>query len=109
MIPAGKTVAIVGASGNGKSTIVGLLERYLIVKLCLTVKTENRIYRFYDVDEGSVSIDGNDIRTLDPSWLRNRALGLISQEPILFGTTILENIRYGKPEATDDEVGTQVK
>ncbi|XP_066249380.1 mitochondrial potassium channel ATP-binding subunit-like isoform X2 [Euwallacea similis] len=85
-VQAGKTVAIVGASGNGKSTIVALLER------------------FYDVDRGAVTIDGHDIRSLDPSWLRRRALGLISQEPVLFGTTILENIRYGKPEATDDEV-----
>ncbi|XP_060517346.1 mitochondrial potassium channel ATP-binding subunit-like isoform X2 [Cylas formicarius] len=84
-VPSGKTIAIVGASGNGKSTIVALLER------------------FYDVNNGSVSIDGYDIRTLDPSWLRGKVLGLISQEPILFGTTILENIRYGKPEATDGE------
>ncbi|KAH1000660.1 hypothetical protein HUJ04_012965 [Dendroctonus ponderosae] len=85
-VPAGKTVAIVGASGNGKSTIVALVER------------------FYDVDNGSVKIDGYDLKTLDPSWLRRKALGLISQEPILFGTTILENIRYGKPDATDEDV-----
>lgn len=56
------------------------------------------------MDSGSVTIDGHDIRTLDPTWLRRKAIGLISQEPILFGTTILENIRYGKPEATDEEV-----
>ncbi|XP_030765142.1 ATP-binding cassette sub-family B member 8, mitochondrial isoform X2 [Sitophilus oryzae] len=85
-IPSGKTIAIVGSSGNGKSTIVALLER------------------FYDVNGGSICIDGHDIKTLDPTWLRQNILGLISQEPILFGTTILENIRYGRPEATDEEV-----
>ncbi|XP_018566195.1 ATP-binding cassette sub-family B member 8, mitochondrial [Anoplophora glabripennis] len=85
-VPAGKTVAIVGASGNGKSTIVALLER------------------FYDVKGGSITLDGRDIRTLDPSKLRGKTLGLISQEPVLFGTSILENIRYGRPEATDQEV-----
>lgn len=85
-IPAGKTVAIVGASGNGKSTVVSLLER------------------FYDVKDGSITIDGHDIRSLDPSWLRGKILGLISQEPVLFGTSIMENIRYGKPDATDEEV-----
>ncbi|CAK1553064.1 unnamed protein product [Leptosia nina] len=85
-IPAGKTVAIVGSSGNGKSTIAALLER------------------FYDVDEGSVTIDGVDVRDMDGKWLRGRAIGLISQEPVLFATTVKENIRYGKPEATDQEV-----
>ncbi|KAF7270170.1 hypothetical protein GWI33_016860 [Rhynchophorus ferrugineus] len=86
LVPSGKTVAIVGSSGNGKSTLVALLER------------------FYDVNNGLITIDGHDIRTLDPTWLRRHILGLISQEPILFGTTILENIRYGKPEASDEEV-----
>ncbi|KAI4467311.1 atp-binding cassette sub-family b [Holotrichia oblita] len=82
-VPPGKTIAIVGASGNGKSTVVALIER------------------FYDVNDGIITIDGTDIRNLDPTWLRQRALGLISQEPILFGTTVMENIRYGKPEASD--------
>ncbi|CAG4947892.1 unnamed protein product [Colias eurytheme] len=85
-IPAGKTVAIVGSSGNGKSTIAALLER------------------FYDVDKGSVTIDGVDIREMDCTWLRGRAIGLISQEPVLFATSVRENIRYGKPEASDAEV-----
>ncbi|XP_038211164.1 mitochondrial potassium channel ATP-binding subunit [Zerene cesonia] len=85
-IPAGKTVAIVGSSGNGKSTIAALLER------------------FYDVDKGSVTIDGVDIREMDCHWLRGRAIGLISQEPVLFATTVKENIRYGKPDASDAEV-----
>lgn len=91
MIPAGKTVAIVGSSGNGKSTVVALLER------------------FYDVEEGSIMIDGRDIRTLDPSWLRKRVLGFIGQEPVLFATSIRENIRYGKPEASDEEVREAAK
>lgn len=90
-VPSGKTIAIVGASGNGKSTIVALLER------------------FYDVDTGVITIDGHDIRSLDPSWMRSKVLGLISQEPILFGTTILENIRYGNLEASDEEVKTAAK
>ncbi|KAG6458871.1 mitochondrial potassium channel ATP-binding subunit [Manduca sexta] len=86
LIPAGKTVAIVGTSGNGKSTIAALLER------------------FYDVNSGQVTIDGVDIREFDDKWLRGRALGLISQEPVLFATTVKENIRYGKQDATDAEV-----
>lgn len=85
-IPAGKTVAIVGASGNGKSTVAALLER------------------FYDVDEGSITIDGKDIRSLNSSYLRGSVLGYIDQEPILFATNIMENIRYGKQNATDEEV-----
>lgn len=62
------------------------------------------LYRFYDVQQGSITLDDKDIRTLDPSWLRQRTLGLISQEPVLFGTSVIENIRYGKPTASDDEV-----
>ncbi|KAJ9586112.1 hypothetical protein L9F63_020249 [Diploptera punctata] len=85
-LPAGKTVAIVGSSGNGKSTVAALLER------------------FYDVDKGSISVGGTDIRNLNPSWLRGRAIGFINQEPILFATSIMENIRYGRPSATDNEV-----
>lgn len=63
-------------------------------------------YRFYDVKDGTITIDGHDIKSLDPSWLRGHILGLISQEPVLFGTSIMENIRYGKPDATDEEVIT---
>ncbi|KAK7862914.1 hypothetical protein R5R35_002461 [Gryllus longicercus] len=85
-LPSGHTVAVVGTSGNGKSTIAALLER------------------FYDVDSGSITIDGLDIRDLDPAWLRGRAIGFINQEPTLFATTIMENIRFGFPDATDTEV-----
>ncbi|XP_071644922.1 mitochondrial potassium channel ATP-binding subunit isoform X1 [Temnothorax longispinosus] len=85
-IPAGKTVAIVGTSGNGKSTVAALLER------------------FYDVDEGSITIDGRDIRSLNSSYLRGNVLGYINQEPTLFATSIMENIRYGRQGATDEEV-----
>ncbi|XP_076221790.1 mitochondrial potassium channel ATP-binding subunit isoform X2 [Nomia melanderi] len=85
-IPAGKTVAIVGSSGNGKSTIAALLER------------------FYDVEEGSITIDGKDLRSLNAGYLRGNVLGYIDQEPILFATSVMENIRYGKQDATDEDV-----
>jgi len=85
-LPPGKIVAVVGSSGNGKSTIAALL------------------MRFYDVNSGSIIIGGEDIKDLDQTWLRKRVIGLINQEPILFAMSILENIRYGKPEATDKEV-----
>ncbi|CAG2164665.1 unnamed protein product, partial [Oppiella nova] len=85
LIPA-KVTAICGHSGEGKSTIASLLER------------------FYDIDYGSITLDGCDIKTLDPNWLRRHVIGFINQEPILFGTTVMENIRFGKPEATDEEV-----
>uniref|UniRef100_A0A0B7AEF4 Mitochondrial potassium channel ATP-binding subunit n=1 Tax=Arion vulgaris TaxID=1028688 RepID=A0A0B7AEF4_9EUPU len=85
-IPGGKMVALVGLSGGGKSTLAVLMER------------------FYDVDSGKITLDGIDIRELDPSWLRGRAIGFINQEPVLFATTVMENIRYGRPNATDEEV-----
>ena len=76
VVPAGKTTALVGASGSGKSTIVGLVER------------------FYDPVGGHVYLDGHDIQTLNLRWLRQQ-ISLVSQEPTLFGTTILQNIRHG--------------
>ncbi|KAM6167461.1 mitochondrial potassium channel ATP-binding subunit isoform 1-T1 [Erethizon dorsatum] len=85
-LPPGKIVALVGQSGGGKTTVASLLER------------------FYDPTAGMVTLDGHDLRTLDPSWLRGQVVGFISQEPVLFGTTIKENIRFGKPEASDEEV-----
>eukprot|EP00824_Muranothrix_gubernata_P019849 TRINITY_DN40015_c0_g1_i1.p1 TRINITY_DN40015_c0_g1~~TRINITY_DN40015_c0_g1_i1.p1 ORF type:complete len:635 (-),score=137.91 TRINITY_DN40015_c0_g1_i1:896-2800(-) len=81
----GQTVALVGPSGGGKSTILQLLER------------------FYDPLDGSIYVDGHDICDLNRYWLRQQ-IGLVSQEPILFDTTLLENIRYGKPHATEEEV-----
>lgn len=85
VIPQGTTVALCGPSGSGKSTIASLLER------------------FYEPAEGEILLDGKDLRTLDPSWLRSH-IGFINQEPVLFATSILENIRYGKPDATLEEV-----
>jgi len=76
VIPAGKKTALVGASGSGKSTIVGLVER------------------FYDPVGGQVFLDGHDVSTLNLRWLRQQ-ISLVSQEPTLFGTTIFENIGYG--------------
>ncbi|XP_067233316.1 mitochondrial potassium channel ATP-binding subunit isoform X2 [Chanodichthys erythropterus] len=90
-LPPCKTVAIVGESGGGKSTVAALLER------------------FYDPSGGVVMLDGLDIRTLDPSWLRGHVIGFISQEPVLFGTSVMENIRFGKPSATDAEVMAAAK
>lgn len=85
-LPPGKIVALVGQSGGGKTTVASLLER------------------FYDPTAGMVTLDGHDLRTLNPSWLRGQVIGFISQEPVLFGTTIMENIRFGKLEASDEEV-----
>jgi len=56
------------------------------------------------VDSGSIKISGENIKDLDQTWLRKQVIGLINQEPILFAMSILENIRYGKPEASDKEV-----
>jgi ABC-type multidrug transport system fused ATPase/permease subunit len=78
-------VALVGPSGGGKSTMGALLSR------------------LYDPTSGRMTLDGEDIRDLDPAWLR-RLVGVVSQEPVLFSTTIAENVRYGRPEATDAEV-----
>ena len=72
--------------------------------VCQFYLTAALLERFYDVDAGSVSIDGVDLRTLDPKWLRGRAIGYINQEPVLFATSIMENIRFGRPGATDQEV-----
>ncbi|PKA66622.1 ABC transporter B family member 19 [Apostasia shenzhenica] len=83
--PAGKTTAVVGGSGSGKSTVVALIER------------------FYDPNQGQVLLDNIDIRTLQLRWLRDQ-IGLVNQEPALFATTILENVLYGKPDATVVEV-----
>ncbi|KAL7886855.1 hypothetical protein AOLI_G00045760 [Acnodon oligacanthus] len=90
-LPPCKTVAIVGESGGGKSTVAALLER------------------FYDPSGGVIMLDGLDIRTLDPSWLRGHVIGFISQEPVLFGTSVMENIRFGKPGSTDAEVVAAAK
>ncbi|ONL97659.1 ABC transporter B family member 27 [Zea mays] len=83
--PAGKTIAVVGGSGSGKSTVVALIKR------------------FYDPNEGQVLLDNVDIKTLQLRWFREQ-IGLVNQEPALFATTILENILYGKPDATIAEV-----
>ncbi|UPT71432.1 MAG: ABC transporter ATP-binding protein/permease [Flavobacterium sp. JAD_PAG50586_2] len=84
-IPKGKTVALVGQSGSGKSTIANLLTR------------------FYDVNEGVVRIDGTDIKDIKLKSLRN-LMGLVTQDSILFNDTIKGNIALGKPDATDDEI-----
>lgn len=84
-VPAGKMVAIVGPSGAGKSTISRIL------------------FRFYDIDGGRVTIDGQDIRDVTQASVR-AAIGVVPQDTVLFNDTILYNIRYGRPGASDDEV-----
>ncbi len=84
-IPQGRTVAILGATGSGKSTLVHLIPR------------------FYDASAGTVSVGGLDVKSLSKGSLR-RGIGIALQEPDLFSGTVMENIRYGRPEATDEEV-----
>merc|ERR1719238_387817 len=84
-IMAGQTLALSGASGSGKSTIIQLIER------------------FYDPLSGVVTLDGIDIKTMNVKWLCSQ-LGLVSQEPVLFQGTVAENILYGKRDATQAEI-----
>nr|XP_025949621.1 bile salt export pump isoform X1 [Dromaius novaehollandiae] len=85
VIKAGETTAFVGASGAGKSTTIQLIQR------------------FYDPSDGMITLDGHDIRSLNIQWLRSQ-IGIVEQEPVLFATTIAENIRYGRDEATMEEI-----
>lgn len=84
-VPAGKTVALVGGSGSGKSTVISLLQR------------------FYDPIGGEIRLDGVAIHKLQLKWLRSQ-LGLVSQEPALFATSIKENILFGREDAAEEEV-----
>jgi ATP-binding cassette subfamily B protein len=81
----GETVALVGPSGAGKTTVLQLL------------------LRFYDPGRGVITLDGFDIKQVAPADLRSR-IGLVPQDPVIFGTTAWENIRYGRPDAGDDEI-----
>ncbi|KAL8165139.1 UNVERIFIED_CONTAM: Multidrug resistance protein 1, partial [Gekko kuhli] len=89
-VNSGQTVALVGSSGCGKSTTVQLIQR------------------FYDPLEGMVTIDGQDIKTLNLRYLRE-IIGVVNQEPVLFATTIAENIRYGRENVTMEEIEKAVK
>ena len=86
----GQTVALVGPSGCGKSTVIQLLQR------------------FYDPAQGQVLIDGRDAREYNLKWLREQ-MGIVSQEPNLFATTIAENIRYGREGVTQEEIEAAAK
>lgn len=81
----GETIGIIGGTGSGKSSVVNLIPR------------------FYDVSKGSVSIDGKDVRDYDLTELRNK-IGVVMQKAVLFQGTIAENLRWGKPDATDEEL-----
>ena len=90
-IPANSTTALVGSSGAGKSTIVSLLQR------------------FYDINQGRITVDGNDITKLNLQWLRQH-IGYVQQEPQLFGLTVRENLLYGvHREVSQDELETAAK
>uniref|UniRef100_A0A1B0D3W1 ABC-type xenobiotic transporter n=1 Tax=Phlebotomus papatasi TaxID=29031 RepID=A0A1B0D3W1_PHLPP len=89
-VSSGQTIALVGHSGCGKSTILQLLQR------------------FYDPNEGKICVDGYDIRLLNTSWLRSN-IAVVGQEPVLFATSVKENIRCGKPEATQKEIENAAK
>lgn len=84
-VPSGTTLALVGESGSGKSTVINLVER------------------FYDPQSGGVLIDGINIKEFQLKWMRGK-IGLVSQEPVLFASTIKENIAYGKKDATLEEI-----
>ncbi|KAM9486776.1 bile salt export pump-like isoform 1-T2 [Clarias gariepinus] len=84
-VKAGETTAFVGPSGSGKSTAVQLIQR------------------FYDPQQGMVTLDGHDLRSLNIQWLRS-LIGIVEQEPVLFATTIAENIRYGRPGVSMEEI-----
>jgi ATP-binding cassette subfamily B protein len=84
-VPAGKTTAIIGSTGAGKTTLLNLLPR------------------LFDATSGSVLVDGTDVRDLDPDLLWSR-IGLVPQKPYLFSGTVASNLRYGKPDATDEEL-----
>jgi ATP-binding cassette subfamily B protein len=89
-IEAGETVALVGAMGSGKTTLVSLLPR------------------LYDVTEGSVEIDGADVRSVDPMSLRHQ-VAVVTDDPFLFSATVHDNIAYGRPDATREEVETAAR
>ncbi|CAN8274708.1 unnamed protein product [Cochlearia groenlandica] len=89
-VPNGTTMALVGQSGSGKSTVISLIER------------------FYDPESGEVLIDNIDLKKIQLRWIRSK-IGLVSQEPVLFATTIKENIAYGKEDATDQEIQTAIE
>uniref|UniRef100_A0A8C2U9C8 Bile salt export pump n=1 Tax=Coturnix japonica TaxID=93934 RepID=A0A8C2U9C8_COTJA len=85
VIKTGETTAFVGASGAGKSTVIQLIQR------------------FYDPTDGMITLDGHDIRSLNIQWLRSQ-IGVVEQEPVLFATTIAENIRYGREDVTMEDI-----
>lgn len=84
-LKAGTSIGLVGKSGCGKSTLIALIQR------------------FYDVENGTVKVDGMDIRMLDIGWYRSH-MALVSQEPVLYSGTIRDNIVFGKIDATENEV-----
>lgn len=89
-IPSGTTAAVVGQSGSGKSTVISLIER------------------FYDPQAGEILIDGINLKDFQQKWIRGK-IGLVSQEPVLFSCSILDNISYGKDGASKEEIRAAVE
>ncbi|XP_073295866.1 ABC transporter B family member 19-like isoform X1 [Primulina huaijiensis] len=109
VIPSAKTLALVGASGGGKSTVFALIERFYdpnqgkIVYLLLLCAIPIQILMYSINSSGFITVDGYDLRTLQLKWLRNQ-IGMVGQEPVLFAATIFENVMMGKENATKKEV-----
>jgi ATP-binding cassette subfamily B protein len=89
-LEAGEKIAIVGSSGAGKSTLAKL------------------VFRFYDVTQGQILIDGQSIKAITQHSLR-QAIGVVPQDSVLFNDTLIENVRYGRPDASDDDVKSAIK
>jgi len=117
-VPAGKTIALVGSSGSGKSTVVSLIERFYDptsgklskLEFHCAVQSLTGLFEVLTLRKkkkklcaGQVLLDGHDIKTLKLRWLRQQ-IGLVSQEPALFATTIRENILLGRPDANQVEI-----
>lgn len=113
-IKAGETTAFVGPSGSGKSTAIQLIQRFYdpkegMVTIRNTAQTTKRGQRKVCklpcnvASHSQVTLDGHDIRTLNIQWLRS-LIGIVEQEPVLFATTIAENIRFGRPGVTIEDI-----
>jgi ABC-type multidrug transport system fused ATPase/permease subunit len=89
-VASGQTVAFVGSSGCGKSTCIQLIQR------------------FYDPTNGQITVDGVDVRKFNIRWWRSQ-IGVVNQEPVLFATTIAENIRMGRSDVSQEEIETATK
>ena len=115
-IPSGQTAALIGSSGSGKSTVMALLERFYDPVAAVVDRGEQGddgrveivIDDKLDDSNGAVLVDGVDIRKMDVKYLRN-AIALVGQEPVLFDTSVRENIAFGKDGASEEEIISAAK